>query len=199
MPDTDPQTLYVNYVSLFEPNPYLPDRVKIEFSVRSLKDPSAKRNMNSLLSTHFPNDNYLEQDYEILTILPQRTLIEKILLLHEEYNREEFIKMRTDRMSRHYYDLYQLSKQEFTKATLLDDDFIIDIINHRKYYSRLKKFDYNTLKRGSLNLIPSSDILEALRKDYEIMRAEMIYGDPPSFEEIVLEIQHLQELINKVN
>ena len=36
MPDTDPQALYVNYVSLFDRNPYLPDRVKIEFSVRSL-------------------------------------------------------------------------------------------------------------------------------------------------------------------
>ena len=199
MPDTDPQTLYVNYVSLFEPNPYLPDRVKIEFSVRSLKDPSAKRNMNSLLFTHFPNDNYLEQDYEILTILPQRTLIEKMLLLHEEYNREEFDKMRTERMSRHYYDLYQLSKQDFTQSTLTDDAFIGDIINHRIYYSRLKRFDYNTLKRGSLKLIPSSDILDALRKDYEIMRAEMIYGEPPSFEEIIIEVQGLQEVINKIN
>jgi predicted nucleotidyltransferase component of viral defense system len=27
MPDTDPQTIYVNYQSLFNPNPYLPDRV----------------------------------------------------------------------------------------------------------------------------------------------------------------------------
>ena len=40
MPDTDPQTIYVNYKSLFEPNPYLPDRVKIEFSVRSQKEPN---------------------------------------------------------------------------------------------------------------------------------------------------------------
>ena len=58
MSDTDPQTLYVNFVSLFDPNPYLPDRVKIEFSVRSLKEPSIKRNMVSLLVTHFPNENY---------------------------------------------------------------------------------------------------------------------------------------------
>jgi len=27
MPDTDPQTIYINFVSLFDPNPYLPDRV----------------------------------------------------------------------------------------------------------------------------------------------------------------------------
>lgn len=198
MPDTDPQTLYVNYVSLFDPNPYLPDRVKIEFSVRSLKEPSMNRNMNSLLCEYFPNELYVEERFDVLTIQPQRTLIEKILLLHEAYNREEKINIQTDRMSRHYYDLYQLSKLDFTKATLLDDAFITDIINHRKYYSRLKRFDYNTLKRGSLNIIPSADILQALRQDYEIMSAEMIYGEPPSFEEIMLELQHLQKIINKV-
>jgi len=138
MPDTDPQTLYVNFISLFDPNPYLPNRVIIEFSVRSLKEPNAKRNMNSLLFNYFPNNIYTEETCEVLTILPQRTLIEKILLLHEEYNREERDKMRTERMSRHYYDLYQLSKQEFLNSTLSDDKFIKDIIEHRKYYSRLK-------------------------------------------------------------
>jgi len=198
MPDTDPQTLYVNYVSLFDPNIYLPDRVKIEFSVRSLKEPSTNRNVASLLNHHFPNELYIEEQFEVLTIHPQRTLIEKILLLHEEYNREEKKNIQTDRMSRHYYDLYKLSKQDYTKSTLKDDAFINDIIYHRKYYSRLRRFDYDTLKRGSLNIIPSSDILEALRLDYEIMRAEMIYGESPSFEEIIREVQYLQEEINKV-
>ena len=103
------------------------------------------------------------------------------------------------RATRHYYDLYQLSKQDYTKSILKDDAFINDIIYHRKYYSRLRRFDYDTLKRGSLNIIPSSDILEALRLDYEIMSAEMIYGESPSFEEIIYEVQYLQEEINKVN
>jgi hypothetical protein len=35
--------------------------------------------------------------------------------------------------------------------------------------------------------------------DYEIMRAEMIYGESPSFEEIIREVQYHQEDINKVN
>jgi predicted nucleotidyltransferase component of viral defense system len=196
MPDTDPQTLYVNFISLFDPNPYLPDRVKIEFSVRSLKEPSTNRNMSSLLFTHFPNKNYTEENCEVLTIQPQRTLIEKMLLLHEEYNRDERAKMRTDRMSRHYYDLFQLSRQDFSSVTLKDNDFIEEIIEHRKYYSRLKRFDYSTLRRGSINIIPSTDILKALEQDYEIMRAEMIYGNPPTFEEIIQAMKHLQEEIN---
>jgi hypothetical protein len=196
MPDTDPQTLYVNFISLFDPKPYLPDRVKIEFSVRSLKEPSIKRGMRSLLVTHFPNENYIEENFEILTIQPQRTLIEKMLLLHEEYNRDERGKMRTDRMSRHYYDLFQLGRQDFSSATLKDNDFIEEIIEHRKYYSRLKRFDYSTLKRGSIRIIPSDDVLKALEQDYEIMRAEMIYGHPPTFEEIIQSMKNLQDEIN---
>jgi len=196
IPDTDPQTLYVNFISLFDPKPYLPDRVKIEFSVRSLKEPSIKRGMKSLLVTHFPNENYIEENCEILTIQPQRTLIEKMLLLHEEYNRDERGKMRTDRMSRHYYDLFQLGRQDFSSATLKDNDFIEEIIEHRKYYSRLKRFDYSTLKRGSIRIIPSDDVLKALEQDYEIMREEMIYGHPPTFEEIIQSMKNLQDEIN---
>ena len=196
MPDTDPQTLYVNFISLFDPKPYLPDRVKIEFSVRSLKEPSIKRGMRSLMVTHFPNENYIEENCEILTIQPQRTLIEKMLLLHEEYNRDERGKMRTDRMSRHYYDLFQLGRQDFSSATLKDNDFIEEIIEHRKYYSRLKRFDYSTLKRGSIRIIPSDYVLKALEQDYEIMRAEMIYGHPPTFEEIIQSMKNLQDEIN---
>ncbi len=196
MPDTDPQALYVNFVSLFDPNPYLPDRVKIEFSVRSLKEPSIKRSMSSILFTHFPNENYKEEICEVLTILPQRTLIEKILLLHEEYNRDERLKMRSERMSRHYYDLFQMSRQDFTSATLRDNHFIEEIIEHRKYYSKLKRFDYGTLKRGRINIIPNADILKALEQDYEIMRTEMIYGYPPTFKEIIQAMKMLQDEIN---
>ena len=186
----------MNFVSLFDPNPYLPDRVKIEFSVRSLKEPSTKRSMRSLLVTHFPNENYIEENCEVLTIQPQRTLIEKIFLLHEEYSRDELAKMRTERISRHYYDLFQLSRQDFSLSTLHDNKFIEEIIEHRKYYSRLKRFNYDTLKRGSIRIIPSDDILKALERDYEIMEAEMIYGNPPTFEEIIQAMKILQDEIN---
>jgi hypothetical protein len=196
MPDTDPQTLHVNFVSLFDPNPYLPDRVKIEFSVRALKEPSIKLNMKSLLVTHFPNENYKEEKCEVLTIQPQCTLIEKILLLHEEFNRGERLKIRTERMSRHYYDLLQMSRQDFSSATLRDNNFIKEIIKHRTYYSKLKRFDYSTLKRGRINIIPNADILQALEQDYKIMRTEMIYGHPPTFKEIIQAMKKLQDEFN---
>ena len=199
MPDTDPQTLYINFVSLFDPNPYLPDRIKVEFSVRSLSEPNEKRIMNSLLYKYLPNENYLEEICEVSTIQPQRTLIEKILLLHEEYNREERNKIRTDRMSRHYYDIYQMSKHPFSSVALNDANFIENIIEHRKYYSRLKRFDYNTLRIGQVNIIPDIEILKELKDDYEIMRTEMIYGNPPSFEDIIHQLKNIQQVLNAIN
>ena len=48
-------------------------------------------------------------------------------------------------------------------------------------------------------IIPSDDILNALEQDYEIMRAEMIYGNPPAFEEIIQAMKNLQDKINADN
>jgi hypothetical protein len=196
MPDTDPQAIYVNYTSLFGVNPYLPDRVKIEFSVRSLREPNSMCSINSLLVQHFPNAAYEEELNEVLTILPNRTFIEKILLLHEEYNREEKHKMRTDRMSRHYYDLYRLGKKSFSTQVLNDRAFIDEILEHRKYYSKLKQFDYSTLQKGFLNIIPNKKTLQALENDYLVMQSEMIYGDSPTFKEIIIAMENIQTVIN---
>ena len=195
MPDTDPQSIYVNFISLFDPNPYLRDRVKIEFSVRSMREPSVMRNMKSLLATYFPNANYVEEDVELLTIHPQRTLVEKILLLHEEYNRDERDKMRTERMSRHYYDLFHLGRQDFS-SDMNNESFINEVIEHRKFYSRLKRFDYTTLNPGSISIVPDNEILQALKNDYEVMSSEMIYGNPPTFEEIMQAAKQLEDEFN---
>ncbi len=199
MPDTDPQSIYVNFISLFDPNPYLRDRVKIEFSVRSMREPSVMRNMKSLLATYFPNANYVEEDVELLTIHPQRTLVEKILLLHEEYNRDERDKMRTERMSRHYYDLFHLGRQDFSSDTMNNESFINEVIEHRKFYSRLKRFDYTTLNPGSISIVPDNEILQALKNDYEVMSSEMIYGNPPTFEEIIHGMKNLELQFNRMS
>mgnify|MGYP001603901045 FL=1 len=195
MPDTDPQTIYVSYKSLFDPNPYLPDRVKIEFSVRSQKEPNDTRAMQTLLNNYFPNDIYGEELFGVTTILPTRTFIEKILLLHEEYNREDESKIRTYRMSRHYYDLYRINKEYSNK--LFDVSFIEYIIEHRKFYSRLRHFDYNSLCIGQIAIIPSETILIKLKSDYEEMAKEMMYGTVPTFAEVVDTVKIIQDAFNQ--
>lgn len=195
MPDTDPQTIYVNYKSLFDPNLYLPDRVKIEFSVRSQKEPNDNRQMQTLLNLYFPNDIYGEKAFHVNTIQPNRTLIEKILLLHEEYNREDETKMRTYRMSRHYYDMHRIYSEY--SNTLADIQFIEDIIEHRKSYSRLRHFDYSTFCIGLISIIPSEAILMKLKSDFEEMAKEMMYGDVPTFEQLMETARKIQDTFNQ--
>ncbi len=195
MPDTDPQTIYIHYKSLFDQNPYLADKVKIEFSVRSQKEPNENRQMQTLLDLFFPNDIYGEDAFHVTTIKPNRTMIEKILLLHEEYNREEKSKMRTNRMSRHYYDLHRI--HEGYSSTLKDIQFIEDIIEHRKSYSRLRHFDYSTLCIGQISIIPSEDILMKLKSDYEVMSKEMIYGIVPTFQQLMETAEIIQNTFNQ--
>ena len=195
MPDTDPQTIYVNYKSLFDPNPYLPDRVKIEFCVRSQKDPNDCRTMQTLLNNYFPNDAYGEKTFLVTTIQPSRTFIEKILLLHEEYNREDESKMRTNRMSRHYYDLHCIYKEYST--TLNDIPFIEDIIEYRKSYSRLRHFDYSSLCIGQIAIIPKTSILMKLKSDYDDMVKEMMYGTVPTFTEMMETVKKIQDAFNQ--
>lgn len=195
MPDTDPQAIYVNYKSLFEPNAYLPDRVKIEFSVRSQKEPNENRQMQSLLNLYFPNEVYEEEDFLVTTILPDRTMIEKILLLHEVYNREDESKIKTNRIARHYYDLYRLNTDY--SFILSDIQFIEDIIEHRKSYSRLKHFDYSTLCIGQISIIPSDAMLKKLKIDYEEMAKEMMYGDVPTFSELIVALRKIQDSFNQ--
>ena len=80
--------------------------------------------------------------------------------------------------------------------TVQDENFINEIIEHRKFYSRLKRFDYTTLKRGSISIVPDNEILIALKNDYEVMRSEMIYGNPPTFEEIIQAMKNLELQFN---
>jgi hypothetical protein len=64
-PDTDPQTLHIKYPSLYEPNPYIADEVKIEVSVRSLQVPFTGRSILSILSEVFPNLAYKEAPFNV--------------------------------------------------------------------------------------------------------------------------------------
>jgi hypothetical protein len=151
--------------------------------------------MRTLLNNYFPNEIYNEESFEVTTIVPNRTFIEKILLLHEEYNRKEESKMRTYRMSRHYYDLYRINKEY--SNTLSDISFIKDIIEHRKLYSRLRHFDYSTLSIGQISIIPTKTIFMKLKSDYDEMSKEMMYGDVPTFSEVVNDVRKIQDVFNQ--
>ena len=49
------------------------------------------------------------------------------------------------------------------------------------------------LRRGSLDMIPSTEQLPAWLADYEAMREAMIFEEPPAFDLILRKVQSFQD------
>ena len=127
------------------------------------------------------------------TLDPQVTFIEKALLLHEEFNNLLKPQARTQRMSRHYYDLYRLKNNDLFYPSLGDKSLFLQILEKRKRFSRLRGIDYEKVKSGKLILIPANqETKQQLQKDYELMQDNMIYGSTPGFNELLNELSALE-------
>ncbi|TDW96272.1 nucleotidyl transferase AbiEii/AbiGii toxin family protein [Dinghuibacter silviterrae] len=192
MPDKDPQVLMVGYPPLYEANPYLRDEVRVEVSVRSLKEPYTQRGIQSILYTWFPNEVYAEIPLEIAVVDPRKTCLEKAFLLHEEFMKPDLNKIRIERMSRHLYDLYRLDRSGVSDKALADNELYAAIIEHRKQYSRLKHVRYETLERATISFCPPGALWKVYQEDYAKMQDQMIYGNSVSFEELMEGLEVLQ-------
>jgi len=191
IPDRDPQTLFVRYRSLYDPNPYLADEVKIEFSVRSLKEPFAAVQIKSILWEMFPNRAYEETPFEVVAVAPRKTFIEKMFLLHEKFAAADAEKIKTERMSRHLYDIVQLMNEGIGQEALQDRELYANLRLHRERYIRVSGMDYEMLHPAKLSFIPPAALLELFRQDYATMQVQMIYTESPSFDELMEKLNEL--------
>ena len=193
MPDKDPQTLHVRYRSLYDPNPYIADEVKIEVSAKSLKTPYTVRPVLSILTEFFPNAAYAETPFDVQVVEPRKTFLEKAFLLHEEFGKPDIARIRHERMSRHFYDLVNLMNAAAGRQGLEDHDLYDHLVAHRQSYSRISWVDYSTLKHVSITFLPPAAVLEAYRADYEIMQENMIHEEtPPAFDYLIEQLKILR-------
>jgi Nucleotidyl transferase AbiEii toxin, Type IV TA system len=193
--DKDPQVIEIHYNSVLDKSDYLPQRVLIEVSSRSLMEPSENRAINSILSAAFPNQEFATEPFNISTVLPQRTFLEKIFLLHEEFS-QGTAKIRVDRLSRHLYDVEKLMDTEYGKAAIKDTKLYNGIVTHREKFNPLSGIDYANHIPHKIKIIPPDTVIKEWEKDYQAMTQNMIYGDPLNFDNLIKRIQKLQERIN---
>ena len=195
--DKDPQGIEIHYNSVFEKSDYLPQRVLIEVSSRSLMEPSERREINSILSAAFPDYEFATEPFAISTVLPQRTFLEKIFLLHEEFSHETS-KIRIDRLSRHLYDLERLMDTTPGKLAIENKQLYDGIMAHREKFNSIRGLDYSNHKPGKIKIIPPQTIIKEWKKDYQAMIQNMIYGDHLNFDNLIKRMQEFQERINRV-
>jgi hypothetical protein len=197
-PDTDPQTILVHYTSLYPANIYIADTVKVEFGVRALKEPFADVSIVSEIGRHIQVTSYTEQPFTVRAVVPEKTLIEKLLLLHEKFTGEEPDQIKiAERQSRHLADIVRLKRKGIHTEILADTTLFEAIVAHRRHYIRLRGVNYDEMRIATLQIVPPPAAEAKFREDYAVMLEEMIYGEAPDFDTILAELRELTQLLQQ--
>ncbi|NEW84347.1 MAG: nucleotidyl transferase AbiEii/AbiGii toxin family protein [Mariniphaga sp.] len=85
--DQDPRIIEIYYPNVIESPGYIEPNVKVEIGCRSLREPFSIQTFSSLIDEHYSNAEFSLAPIEIPTVNPERTFLEKIFLLHEEFQR----------------------------------------------------------------------------------------------------------------
>ena len=194
---TDPEIIELEYSSAMGEHPYLRHVVKIEVSGRSMHEPLKGHGIRSLIAENLPDSVFAEDSCPIMAVVPERTFLEKVMLLHEEFAKP-LPSIRTERMSRHMYDLYRMLQTPIADRALSDCDLYRAVMEHRRKFIGLKGFDYDTLLPATLSLVIPANVESLWREDYEKMCRTMIYGEKPSWNLLVESISALQSRIRNI-
>ncbi len=195
--DPDGQTLlFIFPGTLMNTAPYLRADVKIEMGARSDIEPSEAISIRPYLSDAFP-DVMGKCDFTVNALAPERTFWEKAMLLHEEQLRPEGKQWkRKARMARHYYDLWCLITKGVGERAVAREDIFERTAAHRRIYFKWSWVDYDTLRQGSLSMLPSENRVTAWRQDYNATVENMFFGEIPGFDEVLKVIGGFERSFN---
>lgn len=190
---SDPNTLEVYYESVVSASsPYIEKRILLEMGARSLTEPSEKRSIIPFIDEQYQDSSFRLSSTEVLVVVPTRTFIEKVLLLHEEFSKP-IDRIRTDRLTRHLYDLEKLMDTEYGLRAIEDQELFTTIVHHRKTVTPIRGMDYSNHKRDTLNLIPPSEKLKDWKLDYKTMQDNMIVGESLTWSKLVERIREIEK------
>ena len=196
--DDDPVKIEVNYPTFTEKSEYLPPKVLIEIGSRSLMEPHSQKSFSSMVGEYFKGKPFADKNITIPTVNPERTFLEKIFLLHEEFQKPTE-KIKVDRLSRHLYDLEKLMDTPFAEKALANKDLYQHIVEHRRIVTPLRGIDYANHAPAKINPIPPDNIIDAWQKDYQQMQESMFYNESLSFDKLVERLGILKKRINKLS
>lgn len=193
--DQDPLIIEIYYNKLTETDTYLKPGVLVEVGSRSLKEPFTQRTFGTFVSKIYKDNPFTDKPISVPVVNPERTFLEKIFLLHEEFQKPQG-KIRVERLSRHLYDIEKLSRTEYAEIALHDTELYNTIVKHRKKFTPISGIDYTNHLSNKISFIPPHKILKDWQQDYEVMTQTMIYDNPLPFDELINRLIELQERIN---
>jgi hypothetical protein len=163
-----------------------------------MQEPLQAEHVQSIIDQYIPQSIIAEPAFSLPNVVaPERTCLEKIFLLHEEFAKPN-ADIRVNRMTRHLYDLYCMNYAGVADRALHDEALYRAVVEHRRKFINLRDFDYDTLYPKHLSLEIPANVLELWRKDYETMQRTMIYGQSITFDELLAEMRQLNQCISEL-
>lgn len=191
--EVDKQTICFEYPRSFEDNSIL-QVIRLEIGPLAESIPSNQVEIKTYIEEYYPN-LFEHKDTKINTVSPIRTFFEKLTILHQEANRKN--NNYPQRYSRHYYDVFQMINSSVGDDALGNMDILFKVIEFKEKFYPCGWANYDVIKKGKLKLVPTDDVITIFLKDYNNMK-NMLFGEYPSFPEIVEELQKFEIKINSL-
>ncbi len=192
----DGQTLLLVYPSATPTDVYLAKSVKIESGAKSALDPNSLQSITPYVDADVPD---IELAVPNVTVVDaERTFWDKVVILHglrRWYDIRGQVRGNGQRISRHYYDVFRLLQSEAGQAALADEALGEDCVAHARMFFNRPPFDLASARAPTFALCPEKGMIDDLRQDYRAMSV-MIFGDPPSFDEVIEAVAELQNRLN---
>lgn len=196
--DPDQQTLLVRYPSVStNPDEYVKPTVKIEAGAKSALDPHRPASIQPYVADDMPTTNLIVSD--IVTIDAERTFWDKVVILHglrRWHDNRGVLRQQGHRVSRHYYDIYKLSRSPVGQRAAKDHALALDCARHALMFFNSTDLDLIHAKPGTFSITPTSEMEDALKRDYQAMSG-MIFGEVPDFADVLEATRQLEQLINQ--
>ncbi|OGH61464.1 MAG: hypothetical protein A3G34_04895 [Candidatus Lindowbacteria bacterium RIFCSPLOWO2_12_FULL_62_27] len=168
-------------------------QVKLEFGALYDQRPVAAHTITPIVADVF-SDLFRAASCPVVALEAERTFWEKATILHAEYHRPAD-KPPAIGISRHYYDMYCLSRNPAGERALADIDLLTRVRKHKQSFFRSAWAHYDTAMPGSFHLAPAPDRRQQIERDYRDM-TDMFMSTPPPFAAMMTHLAAVEEKFN---
>lgn len=175
--------------------------VLLEMGIRGGPEPHEAREVESYVANAAKADGISPSEFEefapasVLTLRPERTLVEKLGLLHDRASR---IGDTTDGLighGRHIYDVYRLLRTERVRESIAEPGLVVALAADAEEHSRRYGFVSTARPPGGFADSPvwaDGEIRAKVRAAYSTATG-LIWGAVPTLEDCVAEVRLLRD------
>lgn len=175
---------------------YIKRSVKLEFGSLTDQQPTGRHPITPWIAEVFPKV-FPDWRCEVIALEIERSFWEKATILHAEYYRPSDKPM-PDRFSRHYADTAMLKNHPQAIKAINDHALQKKVVLWKSQFYGSAWANYDLAKPGTFRLVPRTERLPALRRDYQLMRDMYLTEPVVTFDDILSILSDLEHHINLI-